>query len=279
MQKEASSVVNQSENDNHINHLKWQASKESLEQHLKDRMTKISSLEIQKQQQQNSRLLRPTDISSPILMATTLNPNDVDGHQSLSTFSSSSVLEHLNRRQVLHRQRTSPSGSTRLNPGDKITFKDLKRYASTSFASFSSGISFNRHSYHGQHHYGPTSLGQNVIGRSSFYEADNSQDSIYEDASKMRQTSPALSEHIYEEIPDRLNFCQAERERPLPPIPEVSKKNPNENSGSGAADVDGKKLTVVNRRNGSIFEGASKYEILHYLKVNCPVLSTVLFKL
>ena len=59
------------------------------------------------------------------------------------------------------------------------------------------------------------------LGRSSFYyEADTSQDSIYEDPSKIRQVSPTYSEHIYEEI--REHSKVANEDRPLPPIPETS---------------------------------------------------------
>ena len=59
------------------------------------------------------------------------------------------------------------------------------------------------------------------LGRSSFYyEADASQDSIYEDPTQKRQVSPTCSEHIYEEIPERMK--PKNEDRPLPPIPETS---------------------------------------------------------
>ena len=187
--------------------LKYQASKDSLEQHLKEKMLKIA--------------VKP-QISNPVLVASTLNPNDVEGHRSLSTFNPSDVLSHFEHMSASKKRSKS---------AEKITFKDLKRYASTSFASLSN-IKFNR---------------------SSFYEADTSQDSIYEDASKPSSKSPTYSEHIYEEIPERMLNNE---DRPLPPIPEVSQ----------VSQIETQVATSDNARNGSIFEGASKYEILHYLK-------------
>jgi hypothetical protein len=43
---------------------------------------------------QPHRQSRP-DISAPILLATTLNPNDADAHRTLSAFSAGSILNHL----------------------------------------------------------------------------------------------------------------------------------------------------------------------------------------
>ena len=54
--------------------------------------------------------------------------------------------------------------------------------------------------------------------------------------------SDIYSEHIYEEIPE----CRP-RVRPLPPIPEGT-------------------LTEISTSSKSIFTGATKYEILHYLQ-------------
>ena len=184
--------------------LKYQASKDSLEQHLKEKMLKIA--------------VKP-QISNPVLVASTLNPNDVEGHRSLSTFNPSDVLSHF--------EHMNANKKVRSKSVEKITFKDLKRYASTSFASLSN-IKFNR---------------------SSFYEADTSQDSIYEDATKSK--SPTYSEHIYEEIPERM--LSNNEDRPLPPIPEISK-------------VETSTVATSENVRSSIFEGASKYEILHYLK-------------
>ena len=271
--------------------LKWQASKESLEQHLKDRMKKISNHMEQPQQQPQNRQpasLRPDMISHPILMATTLNPNDADGHRSLSTFNPNSIQshwDHLNKSvtspaskvpssstpskasssssPIASNNPTSPNGAN-----DKITFKDLKRYATNSFASLSSGITQN----------GWRSL--NFIASSNnrtstFYEADTSQEAIYEDASKMqRQTSPTYSDHIYEEIPECKHVGgEVEQQRPLPPIPEskqvdsinaTTAGNKLNQSGASTSSATPPRKTPV--RNGSFFEGASKYEILHYLK-------------
>ena len=206
---------------------KIQATKESLDQHLKDRMFKISNCATAAIKPEISGTTIPTtkpDISSPILVASTLNPNDMDGHKSLTNFKPPVP----NNVTIVQPPKTLKNGES------KITFKDLKRYASTSFASLSSNLK------------------QVQLGRSSFYyEADTSQDSIYEDASKIRQVSPTYSEHIYEEIPERNHD-----DRPLPPIPETKT--------STGQDPELKK--VPQRRHGSIFEGASKYEILHYLK-------------
>lgn len=69
---------------------------------------------------------------------------------------------------------------------------------------------------------------------SSFYNADSVLDDVY---SNETAASDIYSEHIYEEIPEN-------GKRPLPPIPEGS-----------AGSVSSK----------SIFTGATKYEILHYL--------------
>ncbi len=69
---------------------------------------------------------------------------------------------------------------------------------------------------------------------SSFYNEDSVLDDVYSNGTA---ASDIYSEHIYEEIPEN-------RKRPLPPIPEGS-----------AGNVSSK----------SIFTGATKYEILHYL--------------
>ena len=187
--------------------LKYQASKQELEQHLSQKMLRIAK----------------PQISNPVLVASTLNPNDVEGHRSLSTFNPSDVLSHFEHMNANKKLRKSEQ---------KITFKDLKRYASTSFASLNTSFASLRSSEAG-------------AKRSSFYEADREQDSIYEDATKPK--SPTYSEHIYEEIPERIKA----EDRPLPPIPE----------GASNAGQNQSKTSRV-----SIFEGASKYEILHYLK-------------
>eukprot|EP00095_Tigriopus_kingsejongensis_P006708 maker-scaffold25_size650667-snap-gene-4.14 protein:Tk06708 transcript:maker-scaffold25_size650667-snap-gene-4.14-mRNA-1 annotation:"myosin-m heavy chain-like" len=92
------------------------------------------------------------------------------------------------------------------------------------------------------------SVSRSRIDRSSFYVAE----SVYEEAGS-RQSSP-LSDHIYEEIPERSESLQP-LQRPLPPIPELS-------------SLTAAKTSAEDKKNpgGSIFEGASKYEILHYLR-------------
>ncbi len=59
----------------------------------------------QQQQRQQSVPPRP-DISAPILLATTLNPNDADAHRTLSAFSAGSILSHLE--QLNRQQRHLP---------------------------------------------------------------------------------------------------------------------------------------------------------------------------
>jgi hypothetical protein len=61
----------------------------------------------QQQQQQQHRVHASTarpDISAPILLATTLNPNDADGHRTLSAFSAGTILSHLEQLNRQHRQ-------------------------------------------------------------------------------------------------------------------------------------------------------------------------------
>jgi hypothetical protein len=99
------------------------------------------------------------------------------------------------------------------------------------------------------------------VGRSSFYEAE----AAYEEA-QSRPVS-AYSEHIYEEIPEHLHRQNGDggesgsAERPLPPIPERSDSKPDEEEEK--SDDASKQ---PRRRGGSFFEGASKYEILLYLR-------------
>ena len=61
----------------------------------------------QQQQQQRQQSVPPRpDISAPILLATTLNPNDADAHRTLSAFSAGSILSHLE--QLNRQQRHLP---------------------------------------------------------------------------------------------------------------------------------------------------------------------------
>ena len=71
-------------------------------------------------------------------------------------------------------------------------------------------------------------------------------------AASIAKDEAKSSEHIYEEIPDR------KQSRPLPPLPVESKKKT-----SGASTI-----TITSEDNAvkSIFEGATKYDILHYLE-------------
>jgi len=121
-------------------HLKWQASKDSLEQHLKDRMKKISHMDqnrlLQQSPQQHSSL-RP-DISYPVLMTTTLNPNDADGHRSLSTFNPNSMQSHWDHLNTSKMSNTSLSSSSPNNGTGTATNKTSSNntaIASTSAAA------------------------------------------------------------------------------------------------------------------------------------------------
>ena len=91
-------------------------------------------------------------------------------------------------------------------------------------------------------------------------------EAIYEDASKMqRQTSPTYSDHIYEEIPE-CKKVETEQQRPLPPIPESQQSQHQTTKTNKTNPVTSTSARKTPVRNGSFFEGASKYEILHYLK-------------
>ena len=178
-------------------------------------------------QQKKSR----PEISAPVLLATTFNPNDAEAHKQLLAAS-----------QSTHRKSVPATSSD----SDKISFKELKRLSSlfSSLSNLQAPSSFS--SSHKENLSG--SLKSLTGSRSSFYVAE----AIYEEAAS-RQTSP-LSDHIYEEIPEREETSLA-TSRPLPPIPES--KSPTGSGSQGAKRE---------RRGGSIFEGASKYEILHYLR-------------
>ena len=150
----------------------------------------------------------------------------------------------------------------RQNRNERITtFRDLKRSLASSFSgSFPASHSRLIRGL-------STGSGDSVsVGRSSFYEAE----SAYEEA----QSRPAsASEHIYEEIPDHMQRQHRDRdrgearhesvERPLPPIPERSDSKPDDEE-EAEKPVEAKQQP--RRRAGSIFEGASKYEILLYLR-------------
>ena len=117
------------------------------------------------------------EISAPVLMATTLNPNDAEGHKTLQTpqikksFSVSSLSPNSNG-----------SSSSVSELADKISFKELRRLSSL-FPSLS-----------GLNNKDSSSKSDNlssITSRSSFYVAE----AIYEEAA---------SDHIYEEIPERI---------------------------------------------------------------------------
>lgn len=173
------------------------------------------------------------EISAPVLLATTLNPNDAEGHKTISGFAmrkSSSVSEvtaMTSTASSSQKQQQSPSPSS--SSDNRLSFKDLKRLTSF-FPSLSSLHSPIKDSL------------ANPLNKSSFYVAE----AIYEDANN----------HIYEEIPESNKAednSSSQQQRPLPPIPE-QQQQPH------------KKSAACKKRGRSIFEGASKYEILHYLR-------------
>ncbi len=111
------------------------------------------------------------------------------------------------------------------------------------------------------------------MGRSSFYEAE----AVYDEAqSRPVSANSPYPEHIYEEIPEHMHRHHrsdnsesiggesASGERPLPPIPERSDSKPEEEEEEKSSDELSSKQP--RRRAGSFFEGASKYEILLYLR-------------
>ena len=180
------------------------------------KLAKLRKLQVLHEEEENMRKIyhRP-EISSPVLLATTFNPNDAEAHKSIQTTSSSSSSS--SSASSGRRQNSSPSSKIKFGIGDKI------QRLSSLLPSLSS----------------LSSLSSKEMGRSSFYVAE----AVYEEAMAEAEdeSSPLSSspDHIYEEIPEKRLL----ENRPLPPIPQQEQK-----------------------RKGSIFEGASKYEILHYLK-------------
>jgi len=167
-------------------------------------------------------------ISAPVLLATTFNPNDAEGHREVS-------------------MEPEPSGdppSLSFRPGESVrargpSLKDLRRLSSSFLPSLSSLTSLK-------------GLASVAGGRSSFYVAE----AIYREAAG--DVSP---DHIYEEIGDETCVDPNASLRPLPPIPEQPSSL---SSTSGTATT--KEDPFAGRRGGSMFGGASKSEILQYLR-------------
>ena len=154
-------------------------------------------------------------ISAPVLLSTTLNPNDADAHRNVSFAmrKSASVSSSLS-------SSTSSSSNTRLS------FKDLSKRLSAASSLFSSLTS-------------PSKELVNPLNKSSFYVAEaiyeaegsvavanseeNSLTSSAELPSDSRQSSP---DHIYETIPDPAADDDSgdQQHRPLPPIPEEKRR-------------------------------------------------------
>ena len=168
--------------------------------------------------------------------------------------------------------------------GDRLTFDDLKRYAKSSINSALSNAGFNRQlsselTDKNERSDNPTNQNSRnkhhkKTGRSKFYETDNLRETLYiEDSALMKSdvqrpqtTSPyPSSEHIYEEI-EECNKIRNTMTRPLPPIPEGNKRKFGKSEMQNIAEASNWKEGIAERqRSGSIFEGASKYDILDYL--------------
>ena len=205
------------------------------------KLAKLKKLQVLHEEEENNIIMRKIyhqpkrpEISSPVLLATTFNPNDAEAHKSiqttsLSSSSSSSSISISGGR----RQDSSPSSKIKFGGlGDKI------QRLSSFLPSLSSLSSLS---------------GKEMTGRSSFYVAE----AVYEEAmaeEEEEEDSSQLSsspDHIYEEIPEKRLL----ENRPLPPIPQQQQQQRG-----------GQHQQQEQKRKGSIFEGASKYEILHYLR-------------
>ena len=151
-------------------------------------------------------------ISAPVLLSTTLNPNDADAHRNVSFAmrKSASVSSSLS-------SSTSSSSNTRLS------FKDLSKRLSAASSLFSSLTS-------------PSKELVNPLNKSSFYVAEaiyeaegsvavanSEENSLTSLPSDSRQSSP---DHIYETIPDPAADDDSgdQQHRPLPPIPEEKRR-------------------------------------------------------
>ena len=195
-----------------------------------------------------------------------------------------------NRKKIGASQQTSSNGGGEINSttntGERITFDDLKRYAKKSFNSTLTNAGFQRsiNAVESATENGERKDSSHVSSRqhkskkqgsskSRFYETDNLRETMYvQDSAFMRSpdaprqsTSPyPSSEHIYEEIVDCKKF-QSTIDRPLPPIPEGSNKRKPVKIESSKKEAEPPTNWNEKERKGSIFEGASKYDILHYL--------------
>ena len=154
-----------------------------------------------------------------------------------------------------------PSATHHASQQARTTFRELRRYAAN-------GVAQAQHALKSFHSFDSSEPS------SRFYSADTLSETMYTDDHRARQRVPSCvlglapadsDEHIYEEIPD----VHSNGPRPLPPIPESSLSG---NPGVSAAGTHTRR-----GRHGSIFEGASKYEILHYLRDAKDRLATASF--
>ncbi len=182
------------------------------------RLKKLAKLQ-QVEEMRRSKSEKRLEISSPVLLATTFNPNDAEAHKTIDV-SLSSIESDFS-------VSVSGGGSKKSSLHKSLPFKGEFKKLSSMFSSLS-----------------PSSSSKDIVSRSSFYVAE----AVYEEAMN-DDAEDDNEDHIYEEIPESKDPLNDSIEnRPLPPIPEALTSTPKR------------------ERSRSIFEGASKYEILHYLK-------------
>ena len=215
------------------------------------------------------------------------------GDQIPSMFSDHNHLRHSHHKKMGNSPSVSGGSHSNNNTTvDRITtFDDLKRYASFAKTSFNSALSntrFNRQTGIGESaetvekreasgNASRHSKPHKQSSKSKFYETDNLRETLYiQDStfiksvdSRPQTTSPyPSSEHIYEEIVE-CNKIRSTIDRPLPPIPEGNKARRKfgkvESKGAQSSSSNWIEKGTDRERSGSIFEGASKYDILHYL--------------
>lgn len=206
------------------------------------------------------------EISAPVLVATTFNPNDAESHKvvSVADGGGSGDGDDGDDDIIVENSPSSKNSSSsktmfRLPDAERVSFKELKKLSSF-FPSLSSLTSSS-----------------SKANRSSFYVAE----AVYEEAAAADggggHCGGIITEHIYEEIPERDEKQEEEQPdqvedgsggnlvgRPLPPIPELGENDTSNANGSSKKELN--PSFPSSRRGGSMFGGASKHEILSYLR-------------
>ncbi len=196
------------------------------------------------------------EISAPILLATTFNPNDAEAHKAVPVLTPEEE-EDIDEEDIdvgTSKSKLGGSGILKKSSSASKVFgvgvdsakvpsslKELKRLSSSLLSGLSSSTS---------------RLGVSAASnRSSFYVAE----AVYEEAE-----AAAVNEHIYEEIPEKEeDEDNSNKQRPLPPIPEDGGNN---SSASADQSHNNNPFFPNSRRGGSFFGGASRSEILSYLR-------------